>query len=109
MRPLPLLAVAAVLFSAAACGGEVQDQAQRDVACGLNSSGPSDDLEPRLFADDYVGKSLDEATSLAAQQGGVIRVVGTDGDCVAALSADENADRVNVYVSNGEVAQAEVF
>lgn len=53
--------------------------------------------------DDYNGMTVTEAE--AAADGDVVRVVGRDGTCLDATS-DRRSDRVNVYVEDGEVAQA---
>lgn len=108
--PRQLVAVAAVVM-AVGCGAEDGTAAGEDL-CGLYaeaSQGPFRPNVPVLDAKPLVGTTLPEAQSLAERQGRSLRVVGEDGRCVAALSDDLRGNRVNVYLDDGEVAEARTF
>lgn len=76
----------------------------RDV-CGLVEEKPLPGFSPSLSAQDFVGKTLEEAEALAERQGGIVRVVGRDGNCEG-RSDDLRENRVNVYLEKGRVVAA---
>jgi hypothetical protein len=64
-------------------------------------------LGPPTPAPEFVGLTLDEAQSLAAQRGMSVRVQGEDGTCVPLTGLQTlQPDRVNLYVENGRVVTA---
>jgi hypothetical protein len=57
---------------------------------------------------EYVGLSLDEATTRAEDQGYSVRVVGEDGECYA-ITMDLRDDRVNLELVDDVVVAAAIF
>lgn len=109
-RLLVAVAVAAVVPTAGC--DTTQGTAAGEDLCGLYaeaSPGPFRPDVPLLDAKPFVGKTLPEAQSLAEREGGSLRVVGEDGRCMDALSDDLRGNRVNVYLDDGEVAEARTF
>jgi hypothetical protein len=58
-------------------------------------------------ATEFLGLTLDEALSLAAQRGMGVRVFGQDGKCTSdGITDDFRRDRVNLYLEQGRVVTA---
>jgi hypothetical protein len=58
-------------------------------------------------ATEFIGLTLDDALSLAAQRGMSVRIFGQDGQCETdAFTGDLRSDRVNLYLEEGRVVSA---
>jgi hypothetical protein len=64
-------------------------------------------IGPTSPASEFVGLTVDEARSVAAQRGLSIRVRGEDGTCAPEPTLEDlHPDRVNLYVEHGRVVTA---
>ena len=113
---LPLLAACGsddVTVAPGAAGSETPAPAPSATPayCGLTPEGQAERTQDGMTfpaTTDYLGRTLDEARTLAADRKLTLRVVGEDGECNV-VTDDLSTQRVNVYVERGVVTAVGAF